>query len=74
MGKKEGKVFVDRLEIASSEKSEIGNEVIIEKSPQELNAKKWKLDNENGYIWGLVNLALKRAEELNVPPHRYLRA
>ena len=52
---------MDRLEIASSEKSEIGNEVIIEKSPQELNAKKYKLDNENGYMWGLVNLALNTA-------------
>lgn len=68
MGKKDDKVYVDKLECLEEEKSEIGNEVVIEKSPQELNAKKWKLDNENGYIWGLINLGLRRAAELNLSP------
>lgn len=34
--------------------------------------KKIKFDNENGYIWALINLIVARAKELNTPLDKYL--
>ena len=74
MGKKETKLFADKLDTLPVTKSEIGNETIIEKTQNELTAKKWKFDNENGYIWAMISMALHRAGELEVPPTEYMTA
>lgn len=31
-----------------------------------------KFDNENGYIWALINLTIARAKELNAPLEKYI--
>jgi hypothetical protein len=54
---------VEKLEVLPEGESEMGNEIIIERTAHELNAKKLRLENENGYIWALINLAIERARE-----------
>jgi hypothetical protein len=71
MVRKDPRVFVEKLETLPDGESEIGNEIVIERSEAD-TLKKMKFDNENGYLWALVNLTISRAKELETPLEQYI--
>ena len=56
--RKSPRVFVDKLEVLPDGESQIGNEIVFEKTQGD--GKKVKFDNENGFVWALINTVISR--------------